>query len=108
MPAEDWRLLTPATLFELPEGASRAGRLAFRVPVEALPGTYQVRYGVRGRADPSAMAGELFLITVRDVPRLRSVVTEAPQMVIAGRPFVATLQITNDGNATVRARSTWT
>ena len=72
--------------------------VAFRVPPNALAGSYPVRYVVQGRDHPSLYTESNFSIQVLGKNILSTHIEKPPSYIIEGNSYETAITVTNEGN----------
>ncbi len=96
---QGWQLVTPQDpAFTVGPGQTDLRLVVIRVPRSYPAGSYAVSYNVSSRTDPGLEDHVSLTVEVMREARLRVLVVESPEVVIAGDLWQARLLIVNEGN----------
>lgn len=86
--------------FSLEAGETTVQWFAFRVPPNALAGSYPIRYVAQGRDHPSLYTESNFSLRVLGKSILTSHIKKPTNYILAGNSYETIITVTNEGNLT--------
>jgi hypothetical protein len=96
---DGWRSVIPPATFSLKPGEAVARFVSLAISTVAPAGRLEVKYAVRASSDYAVEDSDTVAVVVARTTRLELLVVEAPDRVVAGAHYTATLQLHSRSNA---------